>query len=129
MGVLNEVFLADDDASAAALVEDGPSEGDVPSVPAVGVSDLASLEEVLTGDEAEGLPLVAELGEDGPWVWGIPPELTAALRSAKPDEALAEEWIEASGWPDESPGRIAAIIEDLAGLARDGRPLYLWSSL
>ena len=81
------------------------------------------------GDERQTLGLVAELGEDGPWVWGLPPDLIQALRSAKADEALAEEWIEASGWPDESPGRIAAIIEDLAGLARDGRPLYLWSSL
>ena len=129
MGVLNEVFLAEDDASAAALVEDGPSEGDVPSVPAVGLSDLESLGEVLTGDEPGGLQLVAELGEDGPWLWGIPDDLAAALRSAKPDEALAEEWIEANGWPDESPARIAAIIENLAGLARDGRSLYLWSSL
>ena len=111
------------------LSERTPDRSDVPSVPAVGFSDLASLEEVLTGDEAEGLPLLAELGEDGPWVWGIPPELTAALRSAKADEALAEEWIEASGWPDESPARIAEIIEALAGLARDGRPLYVWSSL
>ena len=135
MGVLYEVFRADDHMLGAIALDQGPEGAGLPAVPAVGVIELAMLEALLAGEDA-GLDVPAPLAEsDEAWLYRVTARLASLLREAGPAEVAAAvgRWVETDellGW-SEPEG--LAVVEALAELAREadeaGQRLFLWVSL
>ena len=90
---------------------------------------------VLAGRPRAG-HLVAEGGQEGPWVVTLTDEIQAALGAASPERiaAVAHPWSEGEEFYGRGdPESLAAFLLELAGLARQasqrGERLYCWMCL
>jgi hypothetical protein len=155
MGVLTDYFSApSDEAAAAALDRVGG-----PAQPAAGPSPLppfdtfqsknldphvimGKLEEALTGQDYWVITadpqygrMVAERGDQGPWVTKVSSQLQAELARADSDKLTrtAAEWSHAEELHGASPEDMIWVLEELSDLARRAtakdEQLYCWVCL
>lgn len=146
MSILTDFFVAEE-ADVAAVAANGPL-GHLPTVETNGVDPvkLATLSGIVTGRDysldgafdqlLEEVQEVTTEGDEGPWVYVIPDELVAGLRSASPERLteIAAKWAETDEWKlDGVPADdLRPLLDDLTDLARGAEPpkhLYLWMSL
>lgn len=81
--------------------------------------------------------LVAEGGEEGPWVIRLPDELTAGLAAldAAKEKKLAAEWAKTEEFALDKwkPAAVASVLSAMCELARktkkDKKSLFLWMTL
>jgi hypothetical protein len=150
VGLLSDFFVARPD-EVVSVLEMGP-EGTFPTVEAQNVETvkIATLSAIATGRDGEietggferlldEIDEVAALDEDGPWVYRVPPPLSAALGAA--DETrlreIAREWGATEEWAidgltEEHFEDLELIVVDLGRLARTATPetpLFLWLCL
>jgi hypothetical protein len=142
MSLLNEFFAAEPAAITADLLQRGPA-GRFATVGAAGLTELelALLLVAIEGqpDDAAiarlGAFEVTTAGPEGPWVVRLPDALREALARATPADRrrVAERWGRAEELAGAAADDLAALLERLAPLARDGlaagTPVYLWVSL
>jgi hypothetical protein len=149
MGLLTDLFVAAEDEIDDAVLEEGPADR-FPTVEAKRVSDvkITSLNGIATGrsfDLDDGgfqlypeVPLIRDAGEEGPWLFRLPPPLLAALATA--DEAklgeINEAWARTEEWQLDGvtdPDDTRWLVDGIARLARNaemsGKNVYLWMSL
>ena len=118
MGLLTDYFAAENDEAARRCLDNGPKAQGLPAIEANSgepVVTMATLEGILTGADPMAIirentdPVVAQAGEEGPWVVSIRDSLVQSL--VPPDGPKL--WSAASQW---------ASTEELVG--SDPRDLY-----
>ena len=154
MGILTDYFSApSDEAAASALERVGgparPTAGPSPLPPFDTFQSksldpyvlMGKLEEALTGQDYRVItagpqysPLVAEQGDEGPWVFKVSSPLQASLAMADSDRLAraAEEWSQAEEHYGASPEHVMRALKELSDLARRATAkdehLYCWLS-
>lgn len=141
------VFSAPSDALASAVLESGPSEEPgFPLVHSMQHVELATLGALALGDELPYGPTyeslldeltasVADVGDDGPWIFPVPDRMTEALAALTTEREtdIATRWAatdELSSFGPEVARDGLALMIDLARTAVGSeRHLYLWGSL
>lgn len=141
MALLNEFFLAVDDAEAMKALPDGPTAGGFAEVvPSGGFTNLEIelLEEAITGEPrppAKVNVLSIDNAPEGPWVVRFPETVTEALLEIGKDEIdeVAGHWSGFSELKGADPSDLTGLLADLIDLASDGagsgRSPYLWICL
>jgi hypothetical protein len=142
-GLVTELVIADEREAVAVAEAPAPSRR-WPGIDAQGVDQvkLASLWALLAGrapDETliHAFTPLAEISEEGPWVFRFPAALAAALAALDERRAAAAaaawartEALEVEGW---EPADVRALLDALRGVARAaaaaGKPLLMWVSL
>lgn len=141
-GIVTEIVIADE-RDAQAVAED-LAPGRWPAIDADGVDQakLALLWAIVTGLEAcdqimEAFTPLAELSDDGPWVFRVPSALVSALAEIDVGRApgVAETWArtEELELEDRDPGEVRRLLDGLRGVARAAtaahKPLLMRVSL
>lgn len=142
-GLVTELVIADEHEAVAVSEHPAPSRR-WPGIDAQGVDQakLATLWALLAGrppDDAliHAFTPLAEVSDEGPWVFRVPAELAAALAALDPRRtpSSAAAWarsdeLEVEGW---EPGDVRALLDALRGVARAAaaarKPLLMWVSL
>lgn len=127
-GLVTEIVMADE-RDALAVAEDATPSLRWPGIDADGVDQakLAILWAILSGDAAcaervEAFTPLAEVSEDGPWVFRVPPPLVAALAGIDVGRApaVAATWARAEELEleDRAPDDVRRLLDGLRGVAR-----------
>ena len=142
MGVLCELFSATESDVNELQPEDIPSRR-FGGVEAKGLNPVpfAALHHILTGiDIQESVrlhSLVAEITEDGPWIYRLPRELASTLAelSQRGIDSVAAEWtktdeLQLAGW---SYDDVNSVRSRMVALCQhpdiEGMTIFLWSSI
>jgi hypothetical protein len=142
MGLLTEFFIASAD-QAAKLAEDGPQDASVPAVfgKDVDTVKIATLNRLIIDPAGE---LRLDIDEpvnvdqpDGPWLFVMRDEVTAAIGGLADDQisAAAQNWAATEEWLRDlgDSANLAPFLGDLRDLARRADPpvlrLYHWICL
>lgn len=121
-------------------------DSDFDVVPTRGIDpavNLATLEEILTGDDAlaiikdGGVDVVAHgaIEAEGPWVFTLRSTVLRALASLPQDQidGVAQQWAATEELVGTPPEVLATLLNDLCGLFKraeqSGRSVYCWVSL
>jgi hypothetical protein len=143
MGVLTDLVVADESEADAVAASGDPLQR-WPGIDAKGIDQvtLGKLLAIITDEPyrnslAGEFMLIAELSDDGPWVFRAPPRLVSSL-SEIADEALdriSAEWsaveeFALSGYGRASVAEVASSLRDLSKRAiSDGKHLLMWMCL
>lgn len=141
MGLLSEIYLAPT-GRAAEVTADARPERCLAGIDSSGIDSvkLATLHSLLTGQDFESLlpsyEPTAVAGEDGPWLFRLPDDLTRTLADLSPDQRrdiaarwAAEEGFILDGWKSQAVHDAFEAIYELAVRADQSTALYLWMSL
>ncbi len=143
MGVLTDYFAAGDDEAAKNVLQNGPKVAGLPTIEANAldpVVTMATLEQILVGTDAMVIiddsrdAIIAQAGNDGPWVASIRSSLVAGL--GIPDAAkllaAARQWAITEELSDSDPQVLYEFLWNLAHLAQwalaNNQRIYCWMS-
>jgi hypothetical protein len=127
-GLVTEIVLADE-REAPAVAEDEAASRRWPGIDADGIDQvkLAILWAILNGEPLRDELVVsftplAEVSEDGPWVFRVPPALVGALAALDAARApvIAASWAAAEELEleDRDPEDVRRLLDGLRGMAR-----------
>lgn len=143
MGVLTDYFAASNDEAARAALQQGPKVVGLPTIEAKSldpVVTMATLEQILLGTDAMTIindsrdEIIAQAGEQGPWVATIRPSLVKGLGTPDPARLLAtaRQWALTEELSDADPQDLYEFLWNLAHLAQwavaNNQQMYCWIS-
>ncbi len=144
MGVLTD-FVVCDGADARRVCDSACPSQEFAGLDAKGIDTvkLGALHAVFTGGECDPSFMANEClcsgGDDGPWVFQVPPDLVAMLANLTDSQlaSVGDKWAASDefsprydNWPEEA---VHQMLSDLAGLCKqavgEGKAVLMWMCL